>query len=107
MERQHIFAMIVAVATLNGIFSPYLAVVVLTSPVWLPDWVSSGPGTVLLSASFIASTTTLLFSAAPAGLAERFHPASAEGNLSLWIWLISAVILTLPALPNVAAVMGG
>ena len=107
-ERHQILAMILGVAVLNGIFSPYLVLVLQLAPVWLPTWAPEEPGTVFYLASLITATTTLLVGGVPAAILERAAPVFADTIGSRLLWLVGCLVLSIPALFRlVAMAMGG
>lgn len=106
MERHQILAMTLAVAALNGIFSPYLALVIYFAPVWLPAWAPDGPSTMFYLASLITATSTLLVAGIPVAALERLAPSYADTVGSRLLWLIGCVMLSLPAALRLLAMMG-
>lgn len=106
MERHQILAMTLAIAALNGIFSPYLALVIYFAPVWLPAWAPDGPSTMFYLASLITATSTLLVAGIPVAALERLAPAYADTVGSRLLWLIGCMVLSLPAVLRLLAMMG-
>ncbi len=107
MERQHIFAMIAAVAVANGIFSPDLLGIVALAPIWYPEWLSGDAATLFMLGSLLWATTTLLLAGVPAALAERSFPRIAAGPAPMWIWLAAVILLSLAALKRMLALVIG
>jgi hypothetical protein len=105
MERQHILAMIAATAVANGIFSPYLVVVLAFAPIWYPAWMPDDPSVLFMSASLILSTTTLLFAGAPAALIRRSWPSRIDDQAEMWLWFAFTVFLSLAALRRMLAMV--
>lgn len=91
---------IMAVAIVNGIFSPWVLAIFVLYPVWYPAWLPQYAQLVYMASSLILSTLTIMAAGVPAALYERLsgHP-NAVAVAS--VWLAGAVLLTLPALPNV------
>jgi hypothetical protein len=87
---------VMAVAIVNGIFSPWVLMVFLFYPVWYPAWASA----------LILSTVTIMLAGVPAALYERWS-AQPRSVVVSSIWLAGTVLLTLPALPNVMRALGG
>lgn len=98
LDRQTLFIIVVALSMVNGIFSPVLKIAVPVSAVLLPELFPRTVQWVLLWASVLLSTLTLLLSGVPAALYERLVERNPDGTASLWIWLGGATVLCLPAL---------
>jgi hypothetical protein len=96
MNEQGFFIGAVAVALYNGLFSPFTFVVLQWAPAWMPAFVPFNMATALYGASLLVSTTTLLLAGVPAALYERWRKAGST-PASCLIWLIGAMLLTLPA----------
>ncbi len=106
-ERHQILAIILAIGALNGIFSPYLVLVLHLTPIWLPAWAPTEPSTVFYLASLITATTTVLVGGVPAAIVERLSPAAAEGTGSRIVWLIGCLVLSIPALLRLIGMAAG
>jgi hypothetical protein len=96
MNEQGLFVGTVAVALYNGLFSPLTFIVVSWAPAWMPGFVPFSMATAIYGASLIVSTTTLLLAGVPAALYERWRKTGSTAASCL-IWLIGAMLLTLPA----------
>lgn len=101
----HLFAVVMALSVLNGLFSPYLFTVLSMAPLWLPNWLPGG-GAIYYMAIMIVSTTTLLLSGVPAALIENAFPSLRDTPTPMWIWAGTALILTLPAIVLFVAASG-
>lgn len=97
MNEQGLFVGAVAVALYNGLFSPATGIVFLLAQYWMPTFVPLTAGSAQYGASLIVSTTTLVLAGVPAALYERFRGLTASSATSCLIWLIGAILLTLPA----------
>lgn len=108
MRNRLIFATVGA-AILNGIFSPLLLFVFLLRWAWYPNFFPGITEVVVALASLILSTLTLMIAGVPAALYERLRSPGETTAASAAIWLAAAILLTLPALPNIlrAAGLGG
>lgn len=108
MRNQLIF-LTVGAAILNGIFSPMLLFVFLLRWAWYPNFFPGVTEVVVALASLILSTLTLMVAGVPAALYERFRSSGETTAESAAIWLVAAIVLTLPAVPNIlrAAGLGG
>lgn len=97
MNEQGLFMGVVAVALYNGLFSPLTLVVLQWAPVWMPSFVPFSVPVALYGASLIVATTTLVLAGVPAALYERWRGLAQSSSASCLIWLIGAILLTLPA----------
>jgi hypothetical protein len=96
---------VIALAIINGIFSPQLIAVFALQGLWYPFFLPANLSWVFAISSLILSTLYLMVSGVPAALYER----SAGGETSFasrMIWLVSMAVLTLPTLPNVLSAFG-
>lgn len=98
MDRNALIPVLGA-AILNGIFSPWLIAVYILYPIWYPDWMPQYAQIVYMLSSLIMSTLTVMVSGIPAALYERFA-AQPRPMVTTVIWVVGAVILTLPAIPQ-------
>jgi hypothetical protein len=96
MNGQGMFIGAVAVALYNGLFSPFSFIVMSVAQSWLPGFVPVNAATAIYGASLIVSTTTLLLAGVPAALYERWRKTGSTATSCL-IWLIGAMLLTIPA----------
>ena len=96
---------ILAVAIINGIFSPWVLVVFVLYPIWFPSWAPAWAQLVYMASALILSTLTIMFAGVPAAIYERLARA-AKPVVTDVIWLSGVVLLTLPALPNVLKALG-
>lgn len=96
---------VMAVAIVNGIFSPWVLLVFVLYPLWFPSWAPAYTQVVYMMSALILSTLTLMVSGVPAALYERLSSAP-RGTVTAAIWLVCAVLLTLPAIPNVIRALG-
>jgi hypothetical protein len=95
----------VALAIVNGIFSPGVLFVFIFYQLWYPSFLPATVETVTTIASLILSTLTLMAAGVPAALYERFRGGGTD-DISAAIWLAAAALLTLPALPNLLRAFG-
>ncbi|MFZ5779881.1 MAG: hypothetical protein ACOY4R_06695 [Pseudomonadota bacterium] len=101
MDRNVLLFTVVGISVLNGLFSPLLNIAVPISAVLMPEVFPRSIGWVLFFSSLMVATATLLVSGVPAALYERLV-ARGEGGLAVpGIWLIGAVLLSLPALRRI------
>jgi hypothetical protein len=97
---------VMAIAIVNGIFSPWVLVLFVLYPVWYPSWAPTTSQFVYMASALILSTLTLMVAGVPAALYERLS-ARPHRVVVASIWLGSAALLTLPALPNIMRAVGG
>ena len=62
---------VMAVAIVNGIFSPWVLMVFLLYPVWYPSWAPAYAQIVYMCSALILSTLTIMLAGVPAALYER------------------------------------
>lgn len=96
---------IMAVAIVNGIFSPWVLPVFVLYPIWYPAWLPQYAQLVYMASALILSTLTIMVSGVPAAIHERVS-AGSNPALTTSLWLAGALVLTLPALPNVMLALG-
>ncbi|MCO5156972.1 MAG: hypothetical protein M9945_09505 [Aquamicrobium sp.] len=96
---------IMAVAIVNGIFSPWLLAVFVLYPIWYPAWLPQYAQLVYMASALILSTLTIMVSGVPAAIHERIS-GGANPALTTSLWLAGALVLTVPALPNVMLALG-
>lgn len=96
---------IMAVAIVNGIFSPWVLAVFVLYPIWYPAWLPPYAQLVYMASALILSTLTIMVAGIPAALHERLG-RTPNPALTTSIWLAGALVLTLPALPNVMKALG-
>ena len=105
MSRQNLFAAILLLALVNGIFSPFLVFFVYFSPVWMPGFGMQSPAALFYLSSMMVSTLTLLVSGVPAALYERATRANQSTVASMAVWLVFAALLSFPGLVRAVSVL--
>ena len=100
ISRGGVFSMIVILCTINGLLSPWLAIVFQIVPILMPELFPRTVGWALFFSSIFIATATMFASGIIPALYERFFPAVREGTAPLWIWLTLATLLSLPALES-------
>jgi hypothetical protein len=93
-----LFIAVLGVTLLNGFVSPAVPVVFLLSPVWMPEFAPRSPIAIFYGTSLIVSISTLLLSGVPAAVFERLSGRRQSDPVSMLLWLVAAVLLTLPGL---------
>ena len=108
MTPQNLFVATVAVCLFNGLFSPYLPLFFITTPVWLPQLFPGVSEMLIVSevvfyvSSLMLATTTLLLGGVPAAIFERLATGGRSTPVSNAMWLVAVLALTLPALLGLA-----
>jgi hypothetical protein len=97
LDRDTLLMMIIGLAIVNGIFSPYMNIAIPVSAALMPELFPRTAEWVLFWGSILLSSATLLFSGVPAALYERLVDSSNESTVSMWIWLAGAALLSAPA----------
>ena len=101
LDRQTLLLLIIGVCIVNGIFSPFLPLAIPVTAVLMPELFPRTIEWVLFWSSILLSTATLLVSGVPVALYERLAKPHTEATTSMWIWLVGASILSLPAIVKV------
>ncbi len=98
MDRQILFYITIGVCTVNGIFSPFLAIAIPIVAVLMPEMFPRNESWVLFFSSIFVACCTLFFSGVPAAIYERLAKPLADDPTPSLIWLGLAFLLTIPAL---------
>ena len=99
MNRNFLLFTVVGISTLNGLFSPFLAIAMPISAVLMPEVFPRSVGWVLFFSSILVASATLLVSGVPAALYERF--VGRRDAFAMYVWIAGAVLLALPALRHI------
>ena len=99
MNRNFLLFTVVGISTLNGLFSPFLAIAMPISAVLMPEVFPRSVGWVLFFSSILIASATLLVSGVPAALYERF--VGRGDAFAMYVWIAGAVLLALPALRHI------
>ena len=92
---------LMAIAIVNGIFSPFVFYVAGLWVFWYPTALAAPTASGLFfGASLITATLTLLIAGVPAALCERL--GGAAPGTAMAVWLASAGLLSLPGLLRAA-----
>jgi hypothetical protein len=105
MPERNPLVPVMALAIVNGIFSPWVLAVFVFYPVWYPGWAPPYTQIVYMLSALILSTLTIMVSGVPAALYARLSSAPRPAVSGL-IWIAGAALLTLPAVPNVLRALG-
>ncbi|HEX6959094.1 MAG TPA: hypothetical protein VF194_14015 [Ferrovibrio sp.] len=98
MNPRNLFVAVLGVTLINGFVSPLVPLVFILAPVWLPEFAPRSSIAILYGTSLIVSVSTLVLSGVPAALFERFTGRQQSDQISMLVWLGSAILLTLPGL---------
>jgi hypothetical protein len=97
---------VVAMAIINGIFSPQLIAVFALQNLWYPFFLPASLPLVFALSSLILATLYLMVSGVPAALYEKLESDGQATMTSRIIWFAAMALLTLPSLPNIMSQMG-
>ena len=97
LDRHTVAILVLGLCIGNGIFSPYLNLAIPVTVALLPEIFPRIIQWVLFWSSVLLATTTLLVSGVPAALYERLVERDPNAAASMWIWLVGAATLCLPA----------
>jgi len=92
MSPQNLFVATMSLCLVNGLISPAVPIMMALWPVWMPEMVRPNNEIVFYGASLIVATATLLLSAVPAAVVERFGTSQTTAN---GLWLGGAAVLLL------------
>lgn len=104
--RNRLIFLTVGTAILNGLFSPLLLFIFLLRWTWYPYFIPQYQEIATLVSSLILSTLTLMLAGVPAALYERLRSPGSTSDVSALIWLVGALLLSLPAIPNIFRALG-
>jgi hypothetical protein len=97
---------VIALAIVNGIYSPQLLAVFALQGFWYPFFLPPSLPLMFALSSLLVSTLYLMLSGVPAALYERWFGGGDSSWLSRLIWLAAILLLSLPTLPNVMQALG-
>ncbi len=97
--RSYVIA-IALLATINGIFSPWLVGMFPFVFVLMPAFFLTSLSVLLFLSSILFATITLILGGIPAALYERWTGQTESSEVSMWLWLAGVGLLTLPAAAN-------
>jgi hypothetical protein len=101
MKPTYYFIGIAFFGMINGIFNQLALIfsLIYVQPLVGPLLFGS-VSLMLMFASLMVSTATVILGGIPAAIYERLTGAAESTDASLWIWLAGTAILTLPAIGN-------
>jgi hypothetical protein len=86
---------------INGLFNQnWLLFALVPMQLLAPALLFGSVPLTLMFASLMVSTATIILGGIPAAIYERATGATETTEISLWIWLAGAAILTIPAIGN-------
>ena len=102
MDRNLYYVAIAFFGMINGLFNQAIVpFAYLFAKVLAPALLFGSESLTLIFASLMASTATIIVGGVPAAIYERYVGAKDDSTeVSLWIWLASTALLTLPATGN-------
>lgn len=97
---------IMAVAIVNGIFSPFFVVTsqVMISAI-MPMLLLAGASLVAFLGSLIAATATIIIAGVPAALFERLTGRKETDAASYSVWLVTAIVISFPGILRAVALI--
>ena len=100
MERHWYYIGIAFFGMVNGLFNQiWLLFALIHVQILAPALLFGSVALTLLFSSLMVSTATIILGGIPAAIYERFAGAKDDSPVtSLWIWLASTAILTIPAI---------
>jgi len=101
MSRNFYYVGIAFFGMINGIFNQFwLIFALLYVQPFVGPLLFGSLSLMLMFASLMVSTATVILGGFPAAIYERVTGASDSNDVSLWIWLAGTALLTLPAAGN-------
>jgi hypothetical protein len=106
MDRNFYFVGIAFFGMINGLFNQVaLLFALLHVQVLAPTLLFGSVSLTLMFSSLVVSTATIILGGIPAAIYERIVGAKDDSTtVSLWIWLATTGLLTLPAMGNFLSV---
>ena len=106
MDRNLYYVGIAFFGMVNGIFNQlFLLFALIHLQILAPALLFGSVPLTLMFASIMVSTATIIVGGIPAAIYERFIGAKGDStDVSLWIWLSGAGLLTIPAIGNFLAI---
>jgi hypothetical protein len=106
MDRNFYFVGIAFFGMINGLFNQVaLLFALLHVQVLAPTLLFGSVSLTLMFSSLVVSTATIILGGIPAAIYERVVGAKDDSTtVSLWIWLATTGLLTLPAMGNFLSV---
>lgn len=98
MSRQHMMMGILLLCLVNGFISPFVIVAYMWAPFWFPDFLQMKQEYHLIGSTMVVSVLSILVSGVPAAIFERVTGRQESDSTSLYIWLGTAILMTLPGL---------
>ena len=102
MDRKFYYIGIAFFGMVNGLFNQtWLLFALIHAQILSPALLLGSVGLTLMFASLMVSTATIIVGGIPAAIYEHVIGAKTDSTeASLWIWLATTGILTLPAMGN-------
>jgi len=102
MDRNFYYIAIAFFGMINGLFNQtWLVFALIHMQILAPALLFGSTPLTLLFSSLMVSTATIILAGIPAAIYERIVGAKDDStDVSLWIWLTGAALLTLPAIGN-------
>jgi hypothetical protein len=101
MERNFYFIGIAFFGMINGLFNPLMLFAYVWAKVFMFVPLFGVEALIFYFASLMLSTATIILGGIPAAIYERLVGAKDDSTVtSLWIWLATTAVLTVPAIGN-------
>jgi hypothetical protein len=99
MQQDVMLVLIAAISLLNGMqFSPFLVIFAAGLAPILSAFFITSPVLLFYFASLCAGVSTAILAGIPAALYERFVGGNQTSLASLMIWLVGAIVLSIPTI---------
>jgi len=105
MDRQPYVIGILGFGILSGLFSPLTYFMQLWLRNFFPAFFIETPSVMILVSSLFTSTIVIMLAGVPAALYERIAGLSDSNSVSLWIWVSTTALLSLPAVNTLLQVL--
>jgi hypothetical protein len=100
MSKTSFIVAIMSFGLISGLFSPALPIMFVIVTGLAPGLLISSIQVVLMIASILTATVTIMAAGIPAAIYERIAGLEASNETSWFIWLACTAILALPAVIN-------
>jgi hypothetical protein len=101
MNRNLYYVAIAFFGMINGLFNQtWLVFALVHMQLLAPALLFGSVPLTLMLASLMVSTATVILGGVPAAFYERARGEADSTDVSLWIWLAGAAVLTIPAIGN-------
>lgn len=103
MGRDGFLLALALLGVMNGLFSPFLGLLIALLPGWFPGFLPLSAPVVFYTASLLLSTLMIMLAGIPAALFERVTKKKETDTASLTVWVASMIFLSIPTFLVMAA----